>query len=273
MAKEIYITREGKAVDKKPVEDFSDAALFALSQLGFEGDEKQTAILRSQANRGILNCSRQWGKSTVMAIKAIHRAYTRPKSLIVVAGPTDRQSAEFLQKAEEFVPILGIEPRGDGANEVSLKFPNGSRIIGLPGSPATVRGFSKVSMLVIDEAAYMDMAMYTALSPMLAVGGGDLWVMSTPCGRQGFFYQIWAHGGARWERVMAKATECPGRIPSDFLEQQRSELGPASFEQEFMCEFVDAGGQVFAQDMLERALDAYVAPLIFASNFEKDGKK
>jgi len=50
-----------------------------------------------------------------------------------VAGPTDRQSAEFLQKAEEFVPMLGIEPKGDGANSVSLKFPNGSRIIGLPG--------------------------------------------------------------------------------------------------------------------------------------------
>ena len=45
--------------------------------------------------------------------------------------------------------MLGIEPKGDGANSVSLKFPNGSRIIGLPGSPATVRAFSKLSMLMI----------------------------------------------------------------------------------------------------------------------------
>lgn len=163
--------------------------------------------------------------------------------------------------------MLGIEPKGDGANSVSLKFPNGSRIIWLPGSPATVRGFSKVSMLVIDKAAYMHWAMYTALIPMLAVGGGDLWVMRTPCGKQGLFHQIWAHGGARWERVLARATEYPGRIPADFLEQQRSELGPAAFEQEFMCEFVDAGGQVFAQDMLDRALDESVEPLIFAGNW------
>jgi len=170
--------------------------------------------------------------------------------------------------------MLGIEPKGDGANSVSLKFPNGSRIIWLPGSPATVRGFSKVSMLVIDKAAYMHWAMYTALIPMLAVGGGDLWVMRTPCGKQGLFHQIWAHGGARWERVLARATEYPGRIPADFLEQQRSELGPAAFEQEFMCEFVDAGGQVFAQDMLDRALDESVEPLIFAGNWGSNrGKK
>ena len=30
---------------------------------------------------------------------------------------------------------------------------------------------------------------------MLAVGDGDLWLMSTPCGKRGFFYEAWEHGG------------------------------------------------------------------------------
>ena len=51
---------------------------FALEKLGFAADDRQRAVLDSQAKRGILNCSRQWGKSTVLAVKAVHRAYTGP---------------------------------------------------------------------------------------------------------------------------------------------------------------------------------------------------
>ena len=50
---------------------------FAREKLGFEADEKQRMVLDSTAKTGILNCSRQWGKSTVMAVKAVHRAWTR----------------------------------------------------------------------------------------------------------------------------------------------------------------------------------------------------
>ena len=116
---------------------------FARGRLGFE-DEKQARALASAAKRGILNCTRQWGKSTVAAIKAVHRAYTREGSLVVAASPTERQSAEFLRKASEMVARLEIRPRGDGKNGVSLLLPNGSRIVGLPGTEGTIRGFSAV---------------------------------------------------------------------------------------------------------------------------------
>ena len=48
----------------------------SLPDFGFAPDELQKTVLESTASRGILNCTRQWGKSTVCAIKAIHRAYT-----------------------------------------------------------------------------------------------------------------------------------------------------------------------------------------------------
>src|ERR1700733_9557042 len=177
----------------------------------------------SDAKRGILNCTRQWGKSTIAAAKAVHRAYTREKSLVLVASPTDRQSAELLRKAAEMVAFLGIRPRGDGDNETSLLLPNGSRIVGLPGMEGTTRGFSAVSLLLIDEAARVDDAMYKALRPMLAVGQGDLWLMSTPCGKRGFFYDAWQHE-AGWEKVQVTATEC-ARIRAEFLEEERGAMG------------------------------------------------
>jgi hypothetical protein len=240
-----------------------DAAAFARKRLGLEPDERQVEVLRSEARRGILNCSRQWGKSTIAAAKAVHRAYTQEKKLVLVASPSERQSAEFLRKAAGLVRKLGIRPRGDGDNETSLLFPNGSRIVGLPGSEGTVRGFSAVSLLLIDEAARVEDAMYKALRPMLAVGGGDLWLMSTPRGKRGFFYENWEHGGPGWLRVQVPATECP-RIPREFLEEERSQMGGLWFRQEYLCEFVDSGAGIFQRDMVENALDDSVTPLDLA---------
>ena len=117
---------------QKPPEPI-DAVSFARTRLGFMPDAKQMEVLQSNAKRGILNCSRQWGKSTVTAAKAVHRAYTRARSTVLVASPSERQSAEFLRKAAAMLRKLRIRPRGDGDNAVSLLFPNGSRIIGAAG--------------------------------------------------------------------------------------------------------------------------------------------
>src|SRR5882724_8521189 len=111
----------------------ASAAEFACGPLGFVPDAKQRGVLESRSRRGLLLCSRQWGKSTVSAIKAVHRAFTVPESLVIVASPSERQSAEWLRKAETFVRALGIRPMGDGDKAQSVKFPNGSRIVGLPG--------------------------------------------------------------------------------------------------------------------------------------------
>ena len=201
-----------------------DAVDFARERLGFQADELQARLLRSGAKRGILNCTRQWGKSTVTAIAAVYRASFREESLVVVASPTERQSGEFLKKAAGLLGKMGVRPRGDGTNTLSLLLPNGSRIVGLPGTERTVRGFSAVSLLVIDEAARVEDAMYQALRPMLAVSDGDLWMMSTPNGRRGFFYENWAEGGDEWERVAVTAAECP-RISASFLEEERQAAG------------------------------------------------
>jgi hypothetical protein len=244
----------------RPVVEASSAVTFVRNNFEFEPDELQSEVLSSTSKRGVLNCTRQWGKSTVAAAKAVHRAYSRDGSLVIVASPTERQSAEFVRKASGMVRMLGIAPKGDGDNATSLKFPNGSRIVGLPGTEGTVRGFSAVSLMLIDEASRVDDEMYKALRPMLAVGGGDLWMMSTPYGRRGFFYETWSHGGAEWQRVSVPATECP-RIPAEFLEEERRTMGAQWFEQEYLCQFVDSGASVFGRDAVERAMEDDLEPL------------
>ena len=54
------------ACPKPEAIEAGDAVAFAREKLGFNPDEKQMAMLRG-GKRGILNCSRQWGKSRVAA--------------------------------------------------------------------------------------------------------------------------------------------------------------------------------------------------------------
>jgi hypothetical protein len=244
----------------RAVEEEQKTGLSFRAQIGIELDPVQARVFESQTRRGILNCTRQWGKSTVTAAKAVYEAWSKPGSLTLVVGPSARQSGEFVRKASEFVQRLGIKPKGDGGSDVSLLFPNGSRIVGLPGTEATVRGFSAVSLLLVDEASRVDDEMYMALRPMLAVSNGALWLISTPCGKRGFFYEAWANGGPDWERIQVPASEC-ARINPAFLQEERITLGDRRFRQEYCCEFNGAEDGVFDPDQVQRAITHDVKPL------------
>jgi hypothetical protein len=94
---------------------------------------------------------------------------------------------------------------------------------------------------------------------MLAVSGGRLMMLSTPFGKRGVFYEEWT-GGEGWERYTVTASECP-RIPPEFLEEERKTLGPWWFAQEYECRFMDTVDQVFATEVIDKAITDEVAPL------------
>jgi len=232
-------------------------------KLGLTPDAAQSQVLRTKSKRGLLNCTRQWGKSTITAAMAVHQAVTVGSSLTLVVSPSARQTGEFMRKTADFARRLRIRPKRDGDNEMSLEFRNGARIVGLPGSEATARGFSAVSLLLVDEAARVSDDLYRALRPMLAVSAGTLWLMSTPFGKRGFFYDVWERGGAEWVRVRVPATECP-RISRRFLEEERAAMGERWYRQEYLCEFVDPASGIFERDLVEGAVTSEVEPLVLA---------
>jgi hypothetical protein len=238
-----------------------DADLFARSRLALRSDVHQRTVLQSAAPRGLLNCTRQWGKSTVTAAKAVHHAVAYPGALVLVVSPTARQSGEFVLKAAGFLNRLGIRRRGDGLNEISLLLPNDSRIVGLPGKEDNIRGFSRPGLILIDEAARVPDEMYAAVSPMLATCDGPMWLMSTPAGKRGYFYEAWSGAkGAAWTRISVKAPDCP-RISRAFLDRERQTMNDRMYRQEFLCESLEADGQLIRDDFLDDAIRRDVRPL------------
>ena len=250
-----------RKTESVPVRESVPAAEWVRERLGLAVDPVQARVLCTGKRRGVLNCSRQWGKSTVTAAKAVHQAQTEAGSLTLGVSPSARQSGEFLRKASAFVRMLKIAVKVDGDNEMSLAMPNGSRIVGLPGTEPTIRGFSAVSLLLVDEASRVSDDAYLAVRPALATSDGALWLMGTPWGKRGFFYETWTNGGPEWERILAPATECP-RIRASFLEEERRTMGERWFRREYLCEFEDSVSSVFGRELVERAITELVEPLV-----------
>ncbi len=235
--------------------------LVTPEMVGFVPDEFQRRLLETEAKQVILKCSRQWGKSSVTALKTVMVATAKPEAMVVVMSPSARQSGEFLKKVRFYLEKAGFTKlRKDGVNEMSIQLPNGSRIVALPGVEATMRGFSAVDLLVVDEAAQVRDDQYRAAGPMLAVRNGALWLLSTPYGARGFFWKEWETGSDEWLRIEVKATDCT-RLPAEFLRRERMRIGEDWFRQEYLCEFVGAEDGPFREELLERAMMSGVEKL------------
>jgi hypothetical protein len=206
-------------------------------------------------------CSRQSGKSTACAALALRRALTVPFSLVLLLSRSVRQSSELFRKLKELYRALGrpVPPAGSRDNVLKLELANGSRVISLPGEEETVRCFSGVSLLVIDEAARVPDPLYFAVRPMLATSGGSLVALSTAYAKLGWFYDGWTTG-AGWERYRVTADQCP-RVTAGFLAEELAVLGPRWFAMEYRCEFQEAQDALFTEQMIAAALDATVKPM------------
>jgi len=233
-----------------------DPALMARAA-GLELDPWQSMLVRSQASRVLVNCSRQTGKSTTTAVLADHTAFYQDGSTVLLLSPSLRQSAELFNKCLSVYRSLDRPIPANAENKLSLDLENGSRIVSLPGKEGTVRGFSAVDLLIIDEASRVPDELYMAVAPMLAVSGGRLILLSTPFGTRGFYYEAYKNrledrlNGKPWEYYEVPATECK-RIPPEFLEEQKESMGEWFFMQEFMCKFMDSQTSAFRSEDIEQ---------------------
>ena len=254
-------TRVRRLVEHAPRPDQVVPGQVELFRLAFgPPDPWQVQALGSTAQRLSFNVSRQLGKSSVAATLGTYRALTVPGSLVHLVSPSLRQSGELFRKVLDCYHAADHPSPPDSETKLTLELANGSRIVSLPGKEGTIRGYSGVSLLLLDEASRCPDELYFSVRPMLAVSGGRLVTLSTPWGRRGWWYREWTDGGAAWERYEVRAEQCP-RITAEFLAEERRSLGDLFYASEYECRFVDNETQVFRSADVEAALDAAVQPL------------
>lgn len=226
---------------------------------GMVPDAWQKSVLLDTSSRSLLNCSRQSGKSTVAAVLAVYEAVFHPPALILLLSPSLRQSGLLFKAALDLYRRLPNPPRTIGDSAARLELKNGSQIISLPGAENTVRGYSSVRLLIVDEAAHVADDLYWSIRPMLAISGGRFIGLSTPFGKRGWFFDSWI-SAEDWTRHSVTCYEVP-RISAAFIERERKDMPRMKFESEYLCQFHTAESCVFDDNDIQRALDPSVVPL------------
>ena len=218
-----------------------DVDAFARAAFDIKLDKWQQQALESTSQRLAIAASRQSGKSVIAALIALRTALYSRNQLVLILSPSLRQSSYmFSSKVVGAVHNLQdqdlLPAQIESITATSISFNQGSRIISLPDSESTIRGYSGVSLLVADESARISQELWVAVRPMLATSHGRLVMVSTPWLREGDFYKA-MQADSGFETYSIPATEVP-RISPEFLIEEKKALGPF-YESEYMVEWLD----------------------------------
>jgi hypothetical protein len=208
----------------------------------------QVAYLAEDRDLVVLK-GRQVGMTEAAGALAIHTARSRPGSLSAIISPSLRQSTEVAMRARLGLMDLGDDLAQDSASLLRLR--NGSRILSLPGTDRSVRGYP-CDLLVIDEAAWVSDLTWNAARATVVATRGRIVVQSTPGVPAGFFHDLATATPDAWEFMRVRSDEAATIDPA-FLERERREMDPALFAQEYLAEFgaVAGGRGLFTAAQLE----------------------
>ena len=219
-----------------------------------ELDNWQKEVLTTKGN--ICLCSgRQVGKSTVISIKAGEFAVNNPKKTIMIISAVERQALLLFEKTLSYIHDNyknSIKKGKDKPTKHTLRLTNGSVIHCLPTglSGYGIRGYT-IDMLFADEAHFIPEDVWAAVTPMLAVSGGDIVLLSTPVGRQGYFWRCSEDENFTQFRVSSESCE---RIDKDFLKREKEQMSKLQYKQEYLGQFVDKEMQFFPDDIIKKCM-------------------
>lgn len=236
-----------------------------MAAYGFVPDPWQEDLISSRRNC-LVCCARQVGKSTAIAALAAHQFYYSPGSLTLIVSPREDQSAELLKKVRNFLLAMPGQGRLEGNAKTSLEGPTGSRVLALPGTDGSTRGYSP-DLLILEECAHMSDSTIDAVLPSVAVTGGRVVMISTPAGRVGRFFRFWIDSEEMeskglvpdYDRIHATYEKC-SRYKPEFIAAQRRSLGEYGFAQEFLAQFTASDRAVFDPFSITKCFDLDIPP-------------
>lgn len=223
----------------------------------------------------LLCTGRRIGKTYVMAYKAIRRMATEPGTKIIVVSLTEDQAELIIEFARQIALLEYqrlISKKKTENTKRKITFKNSSQImsrpVGLTGD--AVRGFDG-DILIVDEASRMPDIMWMAAKPILLMTGGEIWMCSTPHGKQGYFWEQFnkAHNKkdpqARFKviyktsedvvynrPISASWTEEQRKASIRVLEEEKKDMSQLEYGQEYLGMFMEDLMQMFSDEIIEK---------------------
>lgn len=210
-------------------------------------------------------CTRQCGKSFLLAYLAIEQCFIKPNATVVLLSSGERAAIELMQKCRKLADIFCMafrntpaELKYDGGS-TELRFSNGSRVLCLPSNkPETVRGYSP-SLTICDEFSTLACQdeLFSAIFPSITspFGGEKKFIISgTPLGKQNLFWRMWEEPSdfAKYKLTIYDAKEQGLDVDIDFL--RRNCIDEETFNEEYCCIPQESDTALFPTDLINRCV-------------------
>jgi len=223
-------------------------------------DDWQKEVLDTRGNIA-LRSGRQVGKSTVISIKAGDYAVKYPNKTVLIIASVERQAYLLFEKVMSYMDQNHkgkVRMGRDRPTKSKMKLKNGSTILCLPTglSGHGIRGYT-IDMLIADEAAFIPDAVWTAVTPMLAITKGDIILLSTPFGKGGYFYDCFEDES--FTKFHVSSEDCP-RKNQKFLDREKNRMSELQYAQEYLGEFCEELMQFFPSDLIRQCMTIYSRP-------------
>ena len=177
-----------------------------------------------------------------------------PGCNILIISPNYTLSSISFELQRMLIRSFDLEVERDNVKDRVLELKNGSTI--RLGSLSTIDSSvgRSYDLIIFDEAALGDggeEAFNIALRPTLDKPGSKAIFISTPRGKQNWFSRFFDRGFSdlfpQWASITADYSENP-RMSEKDVQEARSVMSKAEFEQEYMASFSVFEGQIFALD-------------------------
>ncbi len=215
-----------------------------------ELDNWQKEVLATKGNICLVS-GRQVGKSTVIAIKAGDFAANNPQKTIMIISAVERQALQLFEKVlahihQNYKGVIAKGKNKPTKHKLSLK--NGSIIHCLPTGESGygIRGYT-IDQLYADEAAHINEDVWMAVTPMLATTGGDIILLSTPKGRDNYFFR--SSNSDKFTQFRQSSEDSP-HIDQAFIADEKLWMSKRQYSQEYLGQFVDDIGLFFSDAVI-----------------------
>lgn len=222
-------------------------------------DKWQKQVLETEGN--LCLCSgRQVGKSTIISMKAGEYALKNPKKNIMIIASVERQALLLFEKVLSHIYLKNKSAIMRGKyrpTKHKLRLKNGSVIHCLPtgDSGYGIRGYT-IDVLYADEAHFINEEVWQAVTPMLATTGGNIILLSTPFGSEGYFHRCFYDDKFKsfhisTEEVANSREEPQKTMMLNFLKDEKERMTKLQYQQEYLGLFVGGIQRFIPDDLID----------------------
>ena len=230
-----------------------DTSFFSETVLHFKLFDYQKKLMADTNQRIIACMGRQTGKTTTIATKAIHYAFSHKNTTTLIISPSMRQSMIMFDKILTFIfnnPLLRKSITRKTRTIIQLT--NNSTIIALPCSEHLLRGYS-AQLVILDEASFIPETIITEIVyPMLSTTNGTAILLSTPWDKNHFFYKAFLNPQYSTHKI--PSSENP-LIPKTFLQEMQQNMTAEAYKREYLAEFTEAASSYFQQELIRKCIE------------------